>query len=189
MPAATTLPTRAPHGGDALPATLLAGAGAGAAAGPAGTTGRDPRGLEFRAASCTVRPVAESLDAVRAFVRRTAHDWSVDGIADDLTLVVSELVTNALRHGLGAGAHATGVGVSLYGTASRVMCVVSDPSDEVPVRVTPDHTHDSGRGLQIVEALSMYWGWTPLERDGDPAGKSVWAVFPLDTMTPEARAV
>ena len=66
---------------------------------------------------------------------------------------------------------------------------MSDPSDEAPVRVRPDHTHDSGRGLQIVEALSMYWGWTPLERDGDPAGKSVWAVFPLDTLTPEARAV
>jgi hypothetical protein len=180
MAATTTLPTRAPQGGDVLPAALLTGGDA---------AGRDARRPEFRVASCTVGPVAESLDAVRAFVRGTAHDWSVDGIADDLTLVVSELVTNALRHGLGAGAHAMGVGVALYGTTSRVMCVVSDPSDEVPVRVTPDHTHDSGRGLQIVEALSMYWGWTPRERDGDPAGKSVWAVFPLDTLTPEARAV
>jgi hypothetical protein len=186
MAAATTLPTRALRDGDALPAALLTD---GDALGTAGRGAGPARRPELRVASCTVRPLPESLDDVRSFVRRTARDWSVDGISDDLTLVVSELVTNALRHGLGAGARAAGVGVALYGTASRVMCAVSDPSDEVPVRVTPDHTHDSGRGLQIVEALSMYWGWTPLERDGDTAGKSVWAVFPLDTLTPEARAV
>jgi hypothetical protein len=184
MAAATTL--RAVRDGDALPPTCLTDSD------DVGTVGRDSgpaRHPELRVANCTVRPLAESLDAVRAFVRRTAHDWSVDGIADDLTLVVSELVTNALRHGLGPGAQAKGIGVALYGTASRVMCAVSDSSDEAPVRVAPDHTHDSGRGLQIVEALSMYWGWTPLERDGDSAGKSVWAVFPLDTLTTEARAV
>lgn len=186
MAAATTLHARASRDGGVLSAALLTDGD------DIGTLGRDTglaRHPDLRVASCTVRPLAESLDAVRLFVRRTARDWAVDGIADDLTLVVSELVTNALRHGLGAGAHAKGVGVALYGTASRVMCAVSDPSDEAPVRVTPDHTHDSGRGLQIVEALSMYWGWTPLERDGDSAGKSVWAVFPLDTLTPEARAV
>jgi hypothetical protein len=70
-----------------------------------------------------------------------------------------------------------------------VMCAVSDPSDEAPVRVTPDISHESGRGLQIVEALSMYWGWTALERDGASGGKSVWAVFLLDGGAPEARAV
>ena len=180
-----TLPTRVTQDGDTLRAALLTDGDGVATAGRDAVQGPAPA---LRVANCTVRPIAESVDAVRAFVRRTAHDWSVDAVADDLTLVVSELVTNALRHGLRAGAHATGVGVALYATATRVMCAVSDPSDEAPVRVTPDPTHDSGRGLQIVEALSMYWGWTPLERDG-VGGKSVWAVFALDTMTPEARAV
>jgi hypothetical protein len=182
MAAATTLTTRHAQG-DSLPAALLTDGLGVAGRDDARAAGRRP----VQVASCSVSPRGESLDAARAFVRRTAHAWRVDGLADDLVLVVTELVTNALRHGLGTRS-AVGVDVSLYGTDSRVMCAVSDPSDEVPVRVTPDVSHDSGRGLQIVEALSMYWGWTALARGDGPGGKSVWAVFPHDGITPEARA-
>jgi hypothetical protein len=190
MVAAMTLPV---HGarrvGDPLPTALLTdGFGAG-------------RRHDLKVASCSVRVRDGSLDATRAFVRRTMHAWRIDGLADDLALVVTELVTNALRHGVrpeaeedagtAAGtARATGdenadgaggrVDIALYGTGSRLMCAVSDSSDEVPVRMAPDLARSSGRGLQIVEALSMYWGWTALERDDGSHGKSVWAVFTLD---------
>jgi hypothetical protein len=183
MAAAMTLPT---DGGTAtaghLPAALLAD-GLGSAAG-GGT--RRPR--DVKVASHSVRPREESLDTTRAFVRRTMRAWRIDGLADDLALVVTELVTNALRHGTSTRGAAS-VDVALYGTEKRLMCAVSDPSDEVPVRMTPDLVRSSGRGLQIVEALSMYWGWTALPRDQGSGGKSVWAVFTLDGLQPEpARA-
>jgi two-component sensor histidine kinase len=197
MAAAMTLPTRDVQDGDTLTAVLLADAppavrlvpDAAARDAAARDAARSGRREALRVASCSIRPVDDSLDAARSFVHRTARAWHVDSLADDLALVVTELVTNALRHGLGGGTPAAGVDVALYGTDSRVMCAVSDPSDEAPVRVTPDISHESGRGLQIVEALSMYWGWTALERDGASGGKSVWAVFLLDGGAPEARAV
>jgi hypothetical protein len=173
MAAAMTLPVHGSRwGGDALPTALL-------------TDGFGEHGRkqpDLKVASCSVRVRDESLDTTRAFVRRTMHAWRIDGLADDLALVVTELVTNALRHGVRSrGPAAEGdVGVALYGTDNRLMCAVSDSSDEVPVRMAPDLARSSGRGLQIVEALSMYWGWTALERDDGSHGKSVWAVFTLD---------
>jgi signal transduction histidine kinase len=185
MAAAMTLRTRDAQGGDPLPAALLTD-GFGDSSRPDAQS--DGRRTELKFASCSVGPIDESPAAARAFVRSTLQAWRLDGLTDDLALVVTELVTNALRHGVGGPDAAGSVHVELYGTESRVMCAVSDPSDEVPVRVSPDIAHDSGRGLQIVEALSMYWGWTALARDGGSGGKSVWAVFPLDS-APEARAV
>jgi signal transduction histidine kinase len=187
MVAAMTLPVPGTRRiGDPLPTALL-------------TDGLDGRGQrDLKVASCSVRVRDGSLDSTRAFVRRTMHAWRIDGLADDLALVVTELVTNALRHGVRPGGaagesiptDAGDVDVALYGTGSRVMCAVSDSSDEVPVRMAPDLARSSGRGLQIVEALSMYWGWTALERDDGSHGKSVWAVFTLDGVDGEtARAV
>ena len=182
MAPAMTLSAHETAGPERLPAALLADGLAGVDSGG----GRRPR--DVRVASHSVRPLEESLDTTRAFVRRTVRAWRIDGLADDLALVVTELVTNALRHGLSSRGSAS-VDVALYGTDKRLMCAVSDPSDEVPVRMTPDLARSSGRGLQIVEALSMYWGWTALPRDNGTGGKSVWAVFTLDGVAPEpARA-
>ena len=180
MAAATTLPVHGANRGDRLPAALLTdGFGNGAHAHDAAP--------DLKVAGHTIRPRDESLDTTRAFVHRTLRAWRVDTLADDVALVVTELVTNALRHGVRGRGSAASVDVSLYGTANRLMCVVSDPSDEVPVRLTPDLSHGSGRGLQIVEALSMYWGWTARERDDGTPGKSVWAVFTLDGVGREQK--
>jgi anti-sigma regulatory factor (Ser/Thr protein kinase) len=183
MAAAMTLPTdgttaTAGH----LPAALLADG-----LGESGHGSRRPRDVKM--ASHCVRLRDESLDTTRAFVRRTLRAWCIDGLTDDLALVVTELVTNALRHGVSARGGTASVDVSLYGTDKRLMCAVSDPSDDVPVRMTPDLARSSGRGLQIVEALSMYWGWTALPRDDGSGGKSVWAVFTLDGLQPEPARV
>lgn len=173
MVAAMTLPV---HGtrriDDPLPTALLTD---GLGVGGRGQT-------DLKVASCSVRVLDGSLDTTRAFVRRTLSAWCIDDLADDLALVVTELVTNALRHGVRSRGPAaeSAIDVALYGTGNRLMCAVSDSSDEVPVRMAPDLARSSGRGLQIVEALSMYWGWTALERDDGSHGKSVWAVFTLD---------
>ena len=165
-----------------LPAALLTD-GAGEA------TESERHAPDLKVASHSVAARDESLDTTRAFVRRTMRAWRIDGLTEDLALVVTELVTNALRHGVSSRGPAANVDVALYGTDSRLMCAVSDPSDEVPVRMTPDLARSSGRGLQIVEALSMYWGWTSMQGDDGPHGKSVWAVFTLDGLHAEpARA-
>jgi anti-sigma regulatory factor (Ser/Thr protein kinase) len=174
MPASVTLPDSGTTTAGHLPAALLTDG-----LGDAGREGA-ARPRQVKVASWSVRAREESLDTTRAFVRRTMHAWDIDGLADDLTLVVTELVTNALRHGVSARGTGEDVDIELFGTDRRLMCAVSDPSDEVPVRMTPDVARSSGRGLQIVEALSMYWGWTALQRDGGSRGKSVWAVFTLD---------
>ena len=53
------------------------------------------------------------------------------------------------------------------------MLAVTDPSEEAPAPKAPTADGESGRGLQIVGALSYVWGWSPIEGNG----KAVWAVL------------
>jgi anti-sigma regulatory factor (Ser/Thr protein kinase) len=151
--------------------------------------------------------VSRALPANLAAVREARHvvadvlsRWSADSIFDDVALVASELVANALRHGLQVEQKAAGdvtrvsssIQISLVSTGSHVICSVTDPSEHPPIRRPPDPLAGSGRGLQLVESLSLCWGWTVLEDDTAPSatvagssvsrtapGKSVWAIFPL----------
>ena len=82
---------------------------------------------EVLVATWSVLPQDESLDATRAFVRRTLHSWHIEALTDDLSLVVTELVTNALRHGVSRGTGAA-VDVELYWQQWRLD---SDPLDRV----------------------------------------------------------
>ena len=86
----------------------------------------------------------------RQFTRTTLITWQRLGAHDDIVLVVSELVTNALLHG-----HGTPV-LRLLGDADRIRIEVSDDSPLLPVshRVTPT----SGLGLRVVEQVSAAWG-------------------------------
>jgi two-component sensor histidine kinase len=91
-------------------------------------------------------------------------------------LVVSELVTNALRHGVPSARRLAGehpVRLKLLAQAPFVMCMVSDPGAEIPVLREPDLASESGRGLRVVEACSVRWGWHLL----DEGGKIVWALL------------
>ena len=53
------------------------------------------------------------------------------------------------------------------------MCAVLDPSDIAPVLRMPDRNEEAGRGLQMVDALSDVWGWSPVTG----RGKAVWAIL------------
>ena len=54
-----------------------------------------------------------------------------------------------------------------------VHVAVVDPGNETPMPRQPDWGGESGRGLQIVGALSHVWGWSPIAGHG----KAVWAVL------------
>ena len=83
-----------------------------------------------------------------------------------------ELVANAVQHACGNGAATIGVTLTRAGSPAAVTVVVSDSSSQGPVRRETLADSEQGRGLQIVEALSVHWGWRC--EDG---GKAVFAVL------------
>jgi hypothetical protein len=116
--------------------------------------------------------------AARDFAVATVQRWGAAGCADDVAVVVSELVTNALRHALPAFGGETQqrrpVRLGLLQPGPCVLCAVSDPGRAVPVAQEPDVFAETGRGLYVVGALAGLWGYTtPSDR-----GKAVWAMFP-----------
>ncbi|MCX2970774.1 MULTISPECIES: ATP-binding protein [Streptomyces] len=136
-------------------------------------------------ASCALPAHYEAVCTAREFTRATLAGWGLESHCDNVTLAVSELVTNALRHGLKpvapGGATDPPVRLHLMRWASRLVCAVRDPSREAPVSGNPDlagfgpDTAESGRGLFLVDAFSDSWGWQPLH--GTLPGKVVWALF------------
>ncbi|CAM5659686.1 ATP-binding protein [Streptomyces hirsutus] len=134
------------------------------------------------AASCSLPTRYEAVREARQFTRKTCDQWDLDDRFDDVCLVVSELVTNALRHGLSACAprltdQEAPVRLHLLRWTGRLVCAVRDPSHDSPVtRTADDFSAESGRGLLLVESFSDSWGWQPM-RSG--RGKMVWALFLL----------
>jgi len=106
--------------------------------------------------------------------------WGVNDRADDIVAVVTELLTNALRHAL-PQAEATAsppsswpIKVGLLHPGSHVVCAIADPSTQMPELREPDWQDESGRGLLVVSALSDHWGTCTAP---DEQGKVVWSAF------------
>lgn len=136
------------------------------------------------AASCALPARYEAVGEARRFTRGTLDRWDVGDRFDDIALVVSELVTNALRHALPADAvgaeHAPSVRLHMMRWTGRLVCAVRDPSHETPTpRDSDDFSAESGRGLFLVDSFADSWGWHPLA--GTLDGKVVWAMFRLGT--------
>ncbi|MCW2912457.1 MAG: putative anti-sigma regulatory factor, serine/threonine protein kinase [Actinomycetia bacterium] len=120
-------------------------------------------------------PDPESVTDARHFTTATLENWGLAALSDDVALVVSELVTNALRHSLPPRlSEAPGrILLRLQHETSFILCGVLDTGSEAPRRRVPDFIAETGRGLHIVESFSATWGWMPL----DGGGKVVWALF------------
>ena len=104
--------------------------------------------------------------AARHTVAALLPGWQLEPLVDDALLVVSELVTNAVRHAPGQA----GLELELVAHADRLRITVTDGSAIRPVVAHLQHTRPSGRGLHIVQALAARWGVDHL-----PDGKRVWA--------------
>ena len=125
-------------------------------------------------------PVPEEARSARHFVRELLTCWGLGYLSDDAELIIAELVGNAVRHGMSATPQAFALGLDgpalrlcLLRRVGEVMLAVTDPSAEAPAPQDPSADGESGRGLQIVGALSYVWGWSPIEG----RGKAVWAVL------------
>ncbi|WP_415950942.1 ATP-binding protein [Streptomyces sp. KLOTTS4A1] len=111
----------------------------------------------------------------RALLRHQLTEWKVD---DDLshtaTLLLSELVTNSVRHARGAPGREVGLRLVTY--EGRLRVEVADASSGWPAPRTADEDEEEGRGLALVVALADRWGCCP-RRHG--IGKAVWAELSL----------
>ncbi|RMI46235.1 ATP-binding protein [Streptomyces triticirhizae] len=129
--------------------------------GRAGAQGRAAAGV----AGTTLADVSRARDLTRAFCDNLTPAPSQD-LADALLLAVSELVTNALRHGGG------GFALRLTATPEAVAVEVDDGEPRPPHARSPDVLRGGGFGWPLV--LSLASGVAVVPR---PGGKTVRATF------------
>jgi anti-sigma regulatory factor (Ser/Thr protein kinase) len=102
----------------------------------------------------------------RRAMKRAADLWLLDrDMTETALLLVSELATNAIRHG------APPVRLSLRLEKDRLRVEVTDCSPALPQLAYPEPDQTGGRGLQIVQQLAVKWGASATPRR---IGKTVW---------------
>ncbi|MEW1910593.1 SpoIIE family protein phosphatase [Kitasatospora sp. NPDC085895] len=107
------------------------------------------------------------VSTARTLVSQQLAAWGLETIAADTELIVSELVTNAIRYGRGP--------VRLRLIRDRgLLCEVSDSNSAAPHMRLARSGDEGGRGLFLVMHLSRRWGTRYGER-----GKTVWSEQPV----------
>lgn len=134
----------------------------------------------------TLAALLTAVGCSRMFAKLTLTKWGAERILDDALLVVSELVTNAVK--------ATGItdpeprwselkklnliSVRIVGLEDSIVFEVWDASPEEPTVKTAELDDEGGRGLDLVEHLVKRWGSYPSR-----GGKVVWAELPVHPAT------
>ncbi|MEV1244148.1 ATP-binding protein [Nonomuraea sp. NPDC050022] len=120
-------------------------------------------------ASWSLSPGMSSVPEARRLTRARLAAWGLDELAEVAELLVSELVTNALRHA--PGPHR----FTLYASDGLLRGEVED-AGTAPLclhQATPGDEH--GRGLDLIDLLACCWG-----SESAPSGKTVWFELSAD---------
>ncbi|PWI43877.1 ATP-binding SpoIIE family protein phosphatase [Streptomyces sp. ICBB 8177] len=114
-----------------------------------------------------LEPHPQTAGRARRLVRRALRRWELDDLADSVELLVSEVVTNAVRY--------AGRPITLRLLRTDVLrCEVGDDAPQLPRMRHAGTQDENGRGLFLVHRLAQRWGATRLS-----AGKVVWFELPL----------
>jgi anti-sigma regulatory factor (Ser/Thr protein kinase) len=116
---------------------------------------------DVRKAALTKDP--GSAGRARRVVEETLEAWDRTDVADVVTLLTSELVTNALLHGGGP------IELAIDCRDETIRVAVSDTGRAQPAPRQPAADEPGGRGLALVESLAASWGVQPTQ-----PGKAVW---------------
>ncbi|MEV6703302.1 ATP-binding protein [Streptomyces sp. NPDC051453] len=115
-------------------------------------------------------PLSRDLTSVararRLVITQLGH-WDLPEPADTAELLVSEVVTNALRHTRGP------LRLNLQVRGSRLRCEVEDTAAGGPMRRFVDVDSESGRGIELLDLLAEAWGTTDTA-----TGKTIWFELP-----------
>lgn len=121
-------------------------------------------------------PQPASVPAARELVARACHTWQLSQLRDDATLIMSELVANAVQH---AG---TDLVVTVSSGGSELHLAVRDGDTRYPRLTAPAPEggavpmDEGGRGLRLVHSLAAGWGAMPAR-----GGKVIWATVSAGT--------
>lgn len=128
-----------------------------------------------RTALLHLRAGSARLEEVRTLLTRMLASWRLEGrvAAHDVTLLATEIVSNALRH---AGTDSI---LALRYTGSTVEVSVRDGSHQVPLLSASQGRQSGGRGMFLVDSLAQAWGIKQLR-----GGKLVWFEVPVTTPAP-----
>ncbi|MBT2480857.1 ATP-binding protein [Streptomyces sp. ISL-94] len=128
---------------------------------------------------------ARSVPRARAALHAVLGGWGAgDDLLDTAELVLSELVTNALRVRVPADRQ-VGVRIAHSSTDGLLRLEVSDAGSGRPELTHPATEDEHGRGLHVVDALSHRWGVSP--RPGG-IGKTVWSELKAPALDPAPPA-
>ncbi len=103
----------------------------------------------------------------RSLIKRPLRKWGLAELIPAAELLVSELVTNAVRYAQGK------IGLRLI-LEGGLVCEVLDDSAALPRLRHPDEEDERGRGLQVVSQVAQRWG-----ARRSLSGKVVWCELPL----------
>lgn len=137
-----------------------------------GAGAEDAHPAEGQGAGVRVPDRLDSIPAARAFLARLLDGWGIaDEVIDDASLLASELMSNAVKHGGGV------VDLQIEAEDGVLHVGVHDDAGGAPVVNRASSSSSGGRGMWIVQSVAHDWGTDP-----DASGKTVW--FDLSLQQP-----
>ena len=125
--------------------------------------GREGTGRRVRLA---LPPDVAAVRMARQVTRNTLAAWQLGHLEEVAVLVVSELVTNAVRHAIQTGA----IGLELTSVGTGLCVEVEDGDPHWRLQVAQADCDESGWGFVLVDSLASRWGIRRIS-----AGKAIWA--------------